>query len=98
SGLGGFTARELQYIVDDGADALGVVANDVGQPALVGSDTGALGEQLTGMAHGADWVTDFMCNAGGQPTERGEFALLHALGHETGVFEEYQGGTGRIAV
>src|SRR5450631_843539 len=59
-GLGRLTAGELQYIVDDGANTLGVAADDVGQPALLGSDVRALGEQLAGVAHGADGIADFM--------------------------------------
>ena len=47
------------------------------------------------MAHGADGIADFVSDAGGQPPERGELALLHAFGHETGVLEENQRGPGR---
>ena len=57
-----------------------------------GPHVGTFGEQLAGVAHGADGIADFMRDAGGQPAERRELALLHALGQETRVFEENQGG------
>ncbi len=92
--LGGFAARQLQDVIDDSAYALGVVADDVGEAAFVGAHDRAFREQLTGMTHGAHGVADFMRDAGGQAAESGQFALLHALGHEAGVLEEDQGRTG----
>ncbi len=76
-GIGGFAPGQLQHIVDDGADPLGIVADDVRQAPLVGTEPGTLGQQLSGVTHGADGIADFMGNAGGQPAEGGELALLH---------------------
>ena len=53
-----------------------------------GTHIRALGQQLAGVAHGADGISDFVGDARGQPAERCELALLHALGHQTGVLEE----------
>ena len=55
-----------------------------------GADSRAFGEQLTRMAHRADGIADFVRDARGQAAERGELALLHALGHEAGVLEKNQ--------
>ena len=56
---------------------------------------GALGQQLAGVAHGADGIADFMRDARGKAAERSELALLHALRHEAGVFEKNQRRAGR---
>ena len=97
-GLGGLAARQLQHIVDDGADALGVVANDVGQTALIGSDAArfrrAVGRHGSSRRPGLriSWAMLAESRA-----ERGKFALLHALGHQAGVLEENQRGARRRA-
>ena len=63
--------------------------------AIAGGEVRALGQQLTGVAHGADGIADLVRNARGQTSERGELALLHPLGHEAGVFEKDEGRRGR---
>ena len=57
---------------------------------------GRLGEELSGMTHGADGIADFVGDARAQPAQSREFRLLHFLGEHARVFQEdhYRRGIG----
>ncbi len=62
-----------------------------------GASCDGLGEQLRGVAHRADRVSDLVGDARRQPAERRELGLLDALGDRAGVGEEGDHGTGAVA-
>ena len=89
-GARGFAARELQHVLDDRADALGVAADDLGHAQLGRPESLGLAQQLRRVAHGADRVADLVRDAGGQPAQRRELRLLDAVRERAGVFQEDQ--------
>jgi hypothetical protein len=83
-----FPPGQLQHVVDDLAHALGVRADDLGQPHVFRAQRFRFGEELPGVAHRADRVANLVRDAGGQATQRGEFRLLDTRVHVARVLQE----------
>ena len=81
---------ELQHVVDDGADAVRVAADDLREPPVLRGELLGFGQQLRRMAHRADGIADLVRDARAQAAERGELRLLHLLRDEARVLEEHQ--------
>jgi hypothetical protein len=86
----GVAARQLQHVVDDGADALAIAGDDGHQPPFALWKSRRLREQLCCVAHGTHRVADFVRDTGAQTAERRQFGLLHSLSNQRGVFEKDQ--------
>src|SRR6185312_1841559 len=74
-----FPAGELQHVVDDGAHALGVAADDLRETPVFGDQAAGFAQKLSRMAHGADRIAHLMSDARREASERRELRLLHLL-------------------
>src|SRR5580704_3894420 len=58
------TTREPLHVVDDATDAFGIVTDDFGESAIVRGHVWGLGEELPGVTHGADRISNLVRDAG----------------------------------
>jgi hypothetical protein len=88
--LRGSAAGQLQNVLNDLVHPFAVCIDDIQKSFFMRGNFLAFSQQLTRMADGAQWVSNFMGYAGGQSTEGGEFQLLCLLCDSPVVLHENQ--------